>query len=309
MTFMELLNQGLVQIATRLGLVATVGWKMFPDSVKETSVKAISSIMELEKFLEQQIYAMIDQLKAKFPNATENISEQVHSFLDIANAAFDRLLCLELEKEDPDSSISQRVSRLIHRVIGGIIVQIQLGIEENKVILEKINLGLTEIATQMGLVPTMGVDLCPDSMKEVCEKSIVHVMELQKHFEQIIYTMLDQLQSKVSLKELEDSMKEVCEKSIVHVMELQKHFEQTIYTMLDQLQSKVSSDKFTEHAHYILDVANTIFDRLLGSTTEADLGSTVPQRVSYLTKRVICGILTRMPYFKPIANGSTSNQE
>uniref|UniRef100_A0A914C096 Uncharacterized protein n=1 Tax=Acrobeloides nanus TaxID=290746 RepID=A0A914C096_9BILA len=267
MTFMELLNQGLVQIATRLGLVATVGWKMFPDSVKETSVKAISSIMELEKFLEQQIYAMIDQLKAKFPNATENISEQVHSFLDIANAAFDRLLCLELEKEDPDSSISQRVSRLIHRVIGGIIVQIQLGIEENKVILEKINLGLTEIATQMGLVPTMGVDLCPDSMKEVCEKSIVHVMELQKHFEQ------------------------------------------TIYTMLDQLQSKVSSDKFTEHAHYILDVANTIFDRLLGSTTEADLGSTVPQRVSYLTKRVICGILTRMPYFKPIANGSTSNQE
>lgn len=65
MTLTEFINRGLLQISSQLGLAANVGWKMVPDGVKESSCKAVGSLMELEKVLEQQIGVLIEGVKAK----------------------------------------------------------------------------------------------------------------------------------------------------------------------------------------------------------------------------------------------------
>ena len=65
-----------------------------------------------------------------FQQPKEKATEHANTFLDISNAVFERLLNLEPASEDPESSLSQRVSNLARRIGTGIRTQANYNIVE-----------------------------------------------------------------------------------------------------------------------------------------------------------------------------------
>jgi uncharacterized Ntn-hydrolase superfamily protein len=58
--------------------------------------------------------------------------------------------------------------------------------------------------------------------------------------------------------------------------------------------AKIPADKAVEHSHGFLDIANAVFDRLLGLPhVQEPVNSTIPERVSFLARRVSGGLVNQ----------------
>uniref|UniRef100_A0A914CW78 Uncharacterized protein n=1 Tax=Acrobeloides nanus TaxID=290746 RepID=A0A914CW78_9BILA len=115
---------GLAIVSAQVGLNASIfGANLLLDTAlftKSVGGSAINSALDLEKTVEQRIYLVLERSQKYAQVPADKIAEHANSFLDIANAVFDRLIGLPAEYEDPNSTVGQRVSRLTKRVISGL---------------------------------------------------------------------------------------------------------------------------------------------------------------------------------------------
>lgn len=114
------LSLGLAIVTTQMGLIATTSaTNMLLSSLIYTKQKGImiaGGALAAEQAVEARIRDTIEYSlqMAKVPG--DKIVEQTNSFLDIANAVFDKMLGLPEEKETPDSSVGDRIRFLSRRI-------------------------------------------------------------------------------------------------------------------------------------------------------------------------------------------------
>lgn len=120
---------GLAIVSTQMGLNATVfGANLLLDTAiftKSIGDSALHSFVDLEKAVENRIYLVLSHTQKYTQSHTDKLAEHANSFLDIANAVFDRMLALPPESEKPDSTIAQRVTRLAKRTVSGLSTRAQ----------------------------------------------------------------------------------------------------------------------------------------------------------------------------------------
>lgn len=128
------LGLGLALVATQMGLIAgTAATNLFLDGLiatKQAGEKVISKGYSAEQLAEQYIHNAIRVSKELVNQPKEKATEHANSFLDISNAVFERLLNLPPMNEDPESSLTQRVQHLAHRIGGALSVQANQNIVE-----------------------------------------------------------------------------------------------------------------------------------------------------------------------------------
>uniref|UniRef100_A0AC34QE80 Uncharacterized protein n=1 Tax=Panagrolaimus sp. JU765 TaxID=591449 RepID=A0AC34QE80_9BILA len=119
------LSLGLAVVAAQMGLIATTSaTNLFLSSLlytKEVGNNAYQSVQSAEKVVESKIREAIEQTQQMAKIPVDKAAEHANTFLDIANAVFDKMLGLSDEKEPTDSTISDRIKFLTRRVSGGLV--------------------------------------------------------------------------------------------------------------------------------------------------------------------------------------------
>uniref|UniRef100_A0AC34F8P9 Uncharacterized protein n=1 Tax=Panagrolaimus sp. ES5 TaxID=591445 RepID=A0AC34F8P9_9BILA len=121
------LSIGLAVVATQMGVIATTSAvNAFLASLlytKQAGSNALESASNARSNVENIIHSAIEQSQKMAKVPAEKANEHANSFLDIANAVFDRLLGLPEASEPSDSSISDRILFLSNRVTGSLLTR------------------------------------------------------------------------------------------------------------------------------------------------------------------------------------------
>jgi hypothetical protein len=121
------LSVGLAVVATQMGVIVTTSAvNAFLTSLlytKQAGTNALESASHARTNVENIIRSALEQSQqiAKVP--AEKANEHANSFLDIANAVFDRLLGLPEASEPADAAISDRIIFLSNRVTGSLLAR------------------------------------------------------------------------------------------------------------------------------------------------------------------------------------------
>lgn len=141
------LSIGLAVVATKMGVIATTSAvNAFLNSLlytKKAGENALESASHARTNVENMIHSAIEQSQkiAKVP--AEKFPEHANTFLDNANAVFDRLLELPEATEPTDAAISERIAFLSNRVADGLATQ------GNNNVIVPVKAKLHDIAQQM----------------------------------------------------------------------------------------------------------------------------------------------------------------
>jgi len=118
------LSLGLAIVTAQMGLIATTSaTNLFLSSLiltKNAGTSAIQGVQSAEKAVENRIRDALDYTVKVAKVPADKITEHTNTFLDLANAAFDKLLGLPNEKEPIESTIPERIRYLTRRVAGGL---------------------------------------------------------------------------------------------------------------------------------------------------------------------------------------------
>uniref|UniRef100_A0A7E4VA04 Perilipin-3 n=1 Tax=Panagrellus redivivus TaxID=6233 RepID=A0A7E4VA04_PANRE len=118
------LSLGLAIVTAQMGLIATTSaTNVLLSSLiytKEAGIGAINGLASAERVVESRVREALQQTQqlAKIP--ADKAAEHANNFLDVANGVFDRLLRLEPQQEPTESSLTDRIKYLSHRVAGGL---------------------------------------------------------------------------------------------------------------------------------------------------------------------------------------------
>ena len=146
-TYTAALSIGLAVVGAKMGVVVTqAALNAFLSSLlytKQASTNALEYASHSRENAEKMIHSALEQSQKMAKVPAEKAEEYSNTFLDNANAVFDKILELPAATEPTDAAISDRIAFLSNRVTDGLVNQ------ANNNVIDPVRTKIHDIAQQM----------------------------------------------------------------------------------------------------------------------------------------------------------------